>query len=144
MQIIGQDHYLDLQISFRNANLYLLTKTDIVIVEASGSYITFDELQNIFTYVSQMIIEYSITKLIFDQRKLTVCNQTSIEWLLTEWKNKIINKGLTKYRKIQPSDPTFCQKVDDVFLKVSTKITQTQSKHLDIQCCASLNEAIEN
>lgn len=144
MQMIGQDHYLNLQISFRNANLYLLTKSDIAIVEASGPYITYDEFRNIFSYITQMIIEYGITKLIFDQRKLMVCNQASVEWLVTEWKDKIIRHGLTRYRKILLSDPTFCQKIDDILLKVSTNFSQTQSKQLDIQCCESLNEAIEN
>ena len=51
MEVQTKKYELDLQITFKNANIYLVKDNPVAVIEASGAYITIDEFKKIFNHL---------------------------------------------------------------------------------------------
>lgn len=132
-----------LEKSFKHANvLRVADNTEVMIVEATTSYIPIEEFKLIFNYIGDSIAKEPATKLIFDKRKLTVFHQPSMEWYFVEWKEKMFDLGLKTHRKILPPDNVFKQSVKIGRERIKQIFPQGKYNDMDIQYSDSIEEAI--
>ncbi|ELR71373.1 hypothetical protein C900_02831 [Fulvivirga imtechensis AK7] len=144
MESTLQKPILNLDITFENANVYLVNSADAVLVEASGTYITNDEFKNIFHYVGSLVISNGIKKLVFDKRTLKIFHQPSMEWYFVVWKEKMYTHGLKTYRKILPQSSVFRESVRISQEKINKKYPNAKCHNMDIKYSETLEEAINN
>jgi hypothetical protein len=129
--------------SFKHANvLRVAGNAEVMIVEATTSYIPIEEFKLIFNYIGDSIAKEPATKLIFDKRKLTVFHQPSMEWYFVEWKEKMFDLGLKTHRKILPLDNVFKQSVKIGRERIKQIFPQGKYNDMDIQYSDSIEEAI--
>jgi hypothetical protein len=145
MQTLTMAPTLEEKKRFRHATVYIVKDAPTTaVVEATTNYIPIDQFKEIFEYVAELTKTEHLTKLIFDKRKLTVFHQPSMEWYFVEWKEEMAGLGMTKHRKILPSDDVFKQSVRIGREKLSKQYPKGKFHELDIQYANSLEEAILN
>lgn len=143
MEKVTKKHKLDLQTAFKNANIYLVKDTSTAVIEASGAYITMEEFKKVFSYMSDLIVEHGVKKLVFDKRELMVFHQPSMEWYFVEWKEKMFDHGLKTHRKILPQDLVFRESVKIGREKINKTYPHGKFHEMDIQYFETLEDAIE-
>ena len=144
MENFTKTHQLDLEMTFRNANVYMVMEEKAAIVQASGAYITINEFKEIFNFLTDMIISNGIGKLIFDKRELMVFHQPSMEWYFVVWKEKMFDHGLKTHRKILPKDPVFRQSVKIGRENINKAYPHGKFHQMDIKYFESIDDAIAN
>lgn len=138
--------YSDFQFveKFNHAEIYVWQEKKILLIVATSNYIPIEEFKTVFTQASEIISKYSITKVIFDKRKLSVFHQPSMEWYFTIWKEEIFLKyGVKTHRKILSDDNVFVQSVKLGRMKIERDYPDGKYKELDIQYADSIEEAVE-
>jgi hypothetical protein len=119
-------------------------KPEVAIISATSDYIPIDDFKETFNYITSIIKEEGITKLVFDKRKLKVFHQPSMEWYFIEWKEHVYELGLKTHRKILPEDSVFQRSVGLGRDKIAAKFPNGKYKLMDIQYAENLDAAIEN
>jgi hypothetical protein len=128
---------------YRNAIVSIVEENPtIAVVEATSTYIPIEQFKEVFNFISELIKEEKISKLIFDKRKLTVFHQPSMEWYFVEWKEKMFHEGLATHRKILPTDEIFRQSVKIGREKINKMFPKGKFHQLDIGYADTLEEAI--
>ena len=128
---------------FKHANILRVAQNkEVMIVEATTTYIPIEEFKAIFNYISESATQETVTKLIFDKRKLTVFHQPSMEWYFVEWKEKMFDLGLKTHRKILPQDEIFKQSVKIGREKIKSIFPNGKSLLMDIQYAETIEDAI--
>ncbi len=140
---ISTESKLQLQQSFKNAEVYTVDGQPTAVVKATGNYITIDEFKNIFNFIGSVVVDHSITKLIFDKTALNVFHQPSMEWYFVEWKEKMFDLGLKTHRKILPQDEVFKQSVKIGRDQINSKYPDGKFHQMDIQYFDTIDEAIK-
>ena len=120
----------------------ILEHPEVMIVEATGTYIPTEDFKIIFNYIAESLKGKKFKKLIFDKRKLSVFNQSSMEWYFSEWKDKVYELGLTTHRKILPDNKVFIQSVAIGRENIAKKFPSGKFLKMDIQYSKSLEDAI--
>lgn len=129
---------------FENEYAEIKCQKGVSLVRAKHSYIPMKEFKELFINVESLIEEWSLTKLIFDKRKLTVFHQPSMEWYFIEWKEKVYDLGLQTHRKILPKDPVFRECVKLGRIKIYNQNKDKKFNLMDIAYSNSIEEAIKN
>jgi hypothetical protein len=130
---------------FKHATVYTVTGSSAVaVVQANVNYIPLEPFKEIFTFIGELAKKKSLTKLIFDKRKLTVFHQPSMEWYFIEWKEKMYDQGLRTHRKILPADDVFRQSVRIGREKINAAYPQRKFNLMDIQYNETVEDAILN
>ena len=79
---------------FKHASVFISEEVPgTAIVEATANYIPLERFKEIFEFIGEIAVEYALTKLVFDKRKLSVFHQPSMEWYFVEWKEKMFEGG---------------------------------------------------
>lgn len=144
MMNVVMESNLILEKTFKHAVLSRVSENpDILIVEATTSYIPIEEFKAIFNAIGDCVAKQPVSKLIFDKRKLTVFHQPSMEWYFVEWKEKMFDLGLRTHRKILPNDEVFKQSVKIGRDKIKKNFPNGKYTQMDIQYSNTLEEAIE-
>ena len=116
----------------------------VAVVEATSAYIPIKEFKEAFTSIGEMVARQKITKLIFDKRKLSVFHQPSMEWYFVEWKEKMLDSGLSTHRKLLPADNVFRESVKIGRAKINKAYPNGRFHNMDIAYAESLEDAIKN
>lgn len=135
---------LNIEKTFKNAEVYTVKSSHTALVRATGTYITIDEFKKVFEYIGELVEKNKITKLVFDKTKLSVFHQPSMEWYFVEWKEKMYELGLKTHRKILPNDPVFRQSVKIGREQIAMKHPKGKFNLMDIGYAESLEDAIKN
>lgn len=65
---------------FKHASVFISEEVPgTAIVEATANYIPLERFKEIFEFIGEIAVEYALTKLVFDKRKLSVFHQPSME-----------------------------------------------------------------
>lgn len=85
-----------------------------------------------------------MNRLVFDKRELTLFHQPSMEWYLTELKEKMYDKGLRIHHKILPKDCVFreCVKLDRK--KIYSEHPKAKFNLMDIAYANTIEEALND
>ncbi len=134
---------IELQKSFKNADVLTVKNTKTAIVSATGTYITIEEFKSIFQFIGDLVKKHGIDKLVFDKRKLNVFHQPSMEWYFVEWKEKMFDLGLKTHRKILPDNAVFRQSVKIGREQINSKYPKGKFHQMDIAYFDDLDSAIE-
>jgi hypothetical protein len=128
---------------FKHATIYMVPQSPgTAVVEATASYIPFEQFKEIFNFIGEFNQTKNITRLIFDKRKLSVFHQPSMEWYFVEWKEKMFDAGLKTHRKILPQDDVFRQSVRIGRDKINKAYPSKKFQQMDIQYAETMEEAL--
>jgi hypothetical protein len=128
---------------FKHASIYRIPEQpNVAVVEATATYIPLEQFKEIFSFIGELASSKTITKLIFDKRKLSVFHQPSMEWYFVEWKEKMFDVGLKTHRKILPQDDVFRQSVRIGREKINKMYPLKKFNQMDIQYAESIEEAL--
>lgn len=130
---------------FRNAVVFTVSdEPTIAVVEATTAYIPIEQFKEIFNFISELVTNDKITKLIFDKRKLEVFHQPSMEWYFVEWKEKMFHAGLRTHRKLLPKNEVFRHSVKIGRDKICEAFPEGKFHQMDIAYAETLEDAIKN
>ncbi len=93
--------------SSKHATISFLPYEKAAICTVNTAYIPMAEFQQLFEIAGELVKQESITKFIFDKRKLIAFHQPSMEWYHLVWKEEMYNYGLRSHRKLLPEDKMF-------------------------------------
>lgn len=135
--------YSERQRKFKHASIAVV-KADqaTLLVTATTTYIPIDQFKAIFNEIGFWVAELKIQKLIFDKRELTVFHQPSMEWYFVDWKERMLEIGLTRHVKILPPDEVFRQSVRIGRNKINDTYPNGKFHTMEILYAESLEEAI--
>lgn len=135
--------YQERKKEFKHASVAVV-KADqaILLVTATTRYIPIDQFKAIFNEIGLWVEDLKIQKLIFDKRQLTVFHQPSMEWYFVDWKERMLEIGLTRHVKILPPDEVFRQSVKIGRNKINDTFPNGKFHTMEILYAESLEEAI--
>lgn len=132
----------ELMFEIRYARVYANQEKGIVICELLTDYIPIDDFKEVFAEISKVIEKGKYEKFIFDKRSLRAFHQPSMEWYFLHWKNKMLELGLSKHRKILPEEKWFEKMVMIAKEQIMKNNPDNIIHLLDIKYCDSIEEAI--
>jgi hypothetical protein len=139
---IIEEYRFNLELEFRYAKVYANSEKGIIICELLTDYIPIDDFIYTFHQISAIVEGGKYEKFIFDKRSLRAFHQPSMEWYFLNWKNKMLELGLRKHRKILPEEKWF-EKMVMIAKEQIIKNNPDNIIHLlDIKYCHSIEEAI--
>ncbi|MFD2201571.1 hypothetical protein [Shivajiella indica] len=139
---IIEDYNFKLEFEIRYAKVYANSDKGILICELLTDYIPIDDFISTFNQISEIVEAGKFEKFIFDKRSLRAFHQPSMEWYFLNWKNKMLDLGLRKHRKILPEEKWF-EKMVMIAKEQIVKNNPDNIIHLlDIKYCDSIEEAI--
>ena len=113
-----------------------------IICELLKDYVPIEDFKVIFYQISDIVKEGDYTKFIFDKRSLRAFHQPTMEWYFIHWKQEMLQYGITKHRKILPSEKWFEKMVQIAKSQILQNYPSNIIDQLDIQYCDSIEEAI--
>ncbi|WP_291780663.1 hypothetical protein [Cecembia sp.] len=139
---IIEENNFQLKFETRYAKVYANTDRGMVICELLSDYIPIEDFKETFKNISSIVESGKYEKFIFDKRSLRAFHQPSMEWYFLNWKNKMLELGLQKHRKILPEEKWF-EKMVMIAKEQILKNNPDNIIHLlDIRYCNSIEEAI--
>jgi hypothetical protein len=132
----------ELMFEIRYARVYANKEKGIIICELLTDYIPIDDFKQVFAEISKVIESGKYEKFIFDKRSLRAFHQPSMEWYFLNWKNKMLELGLSKHRKILPEEKWFEKMVMIAKEQIMKNNPDNIIHLLDIKYCNSIEEAI--
>ncbi|WP_194976905.1 hypothetical protein [Aquiflexum lacus] len=132
----------ELIFEIRYARVYANQKKGIIICELLTDYIPIDDFKEVFAEISKIVESGNYEKFIFDKRSLRAFHQPSMEWYFLNWKNKMLELGLSKHRKILPEEKWFEKMVMIAKEQIMKNNPDNIIHLLDIKYCNSIEEAI--
>ncbi|RAW03489.1 hypothetical protein [Pseudochryseolinea flava] len=135
--------YQERRKDFKHASIALAdAHQGTLLVTATATYIPIDQFKSIFNEIAHWVEKYSIQKLIFDKRQLTVFHQPSMEWYFVDWKERMYAAGLTRHVKILPQDEVFRQSVRIGRNKINEAYPNGKFHTMEILYAETLEEAV--
>jgi hypothetical protein len=139
---IIEENRFKLELELRYAKVYANSEKGIIICELLTDYIPIDDFIETFHQITKIVEAGKFDKFIFDKRSLRAFHQPSMEWYFLNWKNKMLELGLKKHRKILPEEKWF-EKMVMIAKDQILKHNPDNIIHLlDIKYCDSIEEAI--
>ncbi|RPA68923.1 hypothetical protein EF405_10260 [Cyclobacteriaceae bacterium YHN15] len=139
---IIEENNFKLEFDFRYAKVYANSEKGMIICELLTDYIPIDDFIYTFNQISTIVEDGKFEKFIFDKRSLRAFHQPSMEWYFLNWKNKMLELGIKKHRKILPEEKWF-EKMVMIAKEQILKNNPDNIIHLlDIKYCDSIEEAI--
>lgn len=130
---------------FKHASVFISEEVPgTAIVEATANYIPLERFKEIFEFIGEIAVEYALTKLVFDKRKLSVFHQPSMEWYFVEWKEKMFDMGLRTHRKLLPDDDVFRQSARIGREKINRDYPDKRFHQMDIKYVSTIEEALHS
>lgn len=126
----------------RDARVYADHKKGMIICELLTEYIPIEDFKEIFREISIIVENGKFEKFIFDKRSLRAFHQPTMEWYFLHWKNKMLEFGLSKHRKILPHEKWFEKMVMIAKDQIIKNNPDNIIHLLDIKYCDSIEEAI--
>lgn len=139
---IIEENNFKLEFEFRYAKVYANSERGIIICELLTDYIPIDDFIYTFNQISTIVEEGKFEKFIFDKRSLRAFHQPSMEWYFLNWKNKMLELGIKKHRKILPEEKWFEKMVMIAKEQILKNNPENIIHLLDIKYCNSIEEAI--
>jgi hypothetical protein len=139
---IIEENNFKLEFEFRYAKVYANSEKGMIICELLTDYIPIDDFINTFNQISAIVEAGKYEKFIFDKRSLRAFHQPSMEWYFLNWKNKMLELGLKKHRKILPEEKWFEKMVMIAKEQILKNNPENIIHLLDIKYCDSIEEAI--
>ncbi|WP_373492872.1 hypothetical protein [Aquiflexum sp.] len=132
----------ELMFEIKYAKVFANQEKGMIICELLTDYIPIDDFKEVFNEISKIVENGKYEKFIFDKRSLRAFHQPSMEWYFLNWKNKMLELGLYKHRKILPEEKWF-EKMVMIAKEQIIKNNPDNIIHLlDIKYCNSIEEAI--
>jgi hypothetical protein len=139
---IIEENNFQLKFETRYAKVYANADRGMVICELLSDYIPIEDFKETFRNITSIVESGKYEKFIFDKRSLRAFHQPSMEWYFLNWKNKMLELGLQKHRKILPEEKWF-EKMVMIAKEQILKNNPDNIIHLlDIKYCDSIEEAI--
>jgi len=132
----------ELLFEVRDARVYANHKKGMIICELMTDYIPIDDFKEVFNEISRIVENGKFEKFIFDKRSLRAFHQPTMEWYFLNWKNKMLEFGLSKHRKILPEEKWFEKMVMIAKDQIIKNNPDNIIHLLDIKYCESIEEAI--
>jgi hypothetical protein len=132
----------ELLFEVRDARVYANHKKGTIICELMTDYIPIDDFKDVFNEISRIVENGKFEKFIFDKRSLRAFHQPTMEWYFLHWKNKMLEFGLSKHRKILPEEKWFEKMVMIAKDQIIKNNPDNIIHLLDIKYCESIEEAI--
>jgi hypothetical protein len=132
----------ELLFEVRDARVYANHKKGMIICELMTDYIPIDDFKDVFNEISRIVENGKFEKFIFDKRSLRAFHQPTMEWYFLNWKNKMLEFGLSKHRKILPEEKWFEKMVMIAKDQIIKNNPDNIIHLLDIKYCESIEEAI--
>jgi hypothetical protein len=132
----------ELLFEVRDARVYANHKKGMIICELMTDYIPIDDFKEVFKEISGIVENGKFDKFIFDKRSLRAFHQPTMEWYFLHWKNKMLEFGLSKHRKILPEEKWFEKMVMIAKDQIIKNNPDNIIHLLDIKYCGSIEEAI--
>lgn len=139
---IIEENNFKLEFEFRYAKVYANSEKGMIICELLTDYIPIDDFIYTFNQISAIVEAGKYEKFIFDKRSLRAFHQPSMEWYFLNWKNKMLELGLKKHRKILPEEKWFEKMVMIAKEQILKNNPENIIHLLDIKYCDSIEEAI--
>jgi hypothetical protein len=139
---IIEENNFKLEFEFRYAKVYANSEKGMIICELLTDYIPIDDFINTFNQISAIVEAGKYEKFIFDKRSLRAFHQPSMEWYFLNWKNKMLELGIKKHRKILPEEKWFEKMVMIAKEQILKNNPENIIHLLDIKYCDSIEEAI--
>jgi O-methyltransferase involved in polyketide biosynthesis len=117
-------------------------ENSFIICESLTSYLPVEEFKEFFEQMTPIIKEHQISKFIFDKRSLRAFHQPTMEWYFVEWKQKLMDSGLTVHRKILPDEGWFKKAVQAGRASIEKSHPDFPFDKLDIQYFNSIDDCI--
>lgn len=131
-----------LLLDLRYAKVYSNSDKGIIICKLLTDYIPIEDFKDTFNQISEIVEKGKFEKFIFDKRALRAFHQPSMEWYFLNWKNKMLELGIDKHRKILPEEKWF-EKMVMIAKEQILKNNPDNIIHLlDIKYCDSIEQAI--
>jgi hypothetical protein len=124
------------------AKVYANQEKGMIICELLTDYIPIDDFKATFSQISKIVENGKYKKFIFDKRSLRAFHQPSMEWYFLNWKNKMLDLGLSQHRKILPEEKWFEKMVMIAKEQIMKNNPDNIIHLLDIKYCSSIEEAI--
>ncbi|MFC0264750.1 hypothetical protein [Fontibacter flavus] len=132
----------ELLLDLRYAKVYANSEKGIIICKLLTDYIPIEDFKDTFNQISGIVEKGKFDKFIFDKRALRAFHQPSMEWYFLNWKNKMLELGIDKHRKILPEEKWF-EKMVMIAKEQILKNNPDNIIHLlDIKYCDSIEQAI--
>jgi hypothetical protein len=134
----------DFELAFEEkyARVLINVEKKMVICELLADYIPIDDFKETFYRIGDLVKEGDFQKFIFDKRSLRAFHQPTMEWYFIHWKSEMLKYGVTKHRKILPSEKWFEKMVQIAKAQILQNYPENIIDQLDIQYCDSIEEAI--
>jgi hypothetical protein len=139
---IIEENNFKLEFDFRYAKVYANSEKGMIICELLTDYIPIDDFIYTFNQISTIVEDGKFEKFIFDKRSLRAFHQPSMEWYFLNWKNKMLELGIKKHRKILPEEKWFEKMVMIAKEQILKNNPDNIIDLLDIKYCDSIEEAI--
>jgi len=132
----------ELMFEIKYARVYANQEKGIIICELLTDYIPIEDFKEVFHQITKIVEKGKYEKFIFDKRSLRAFHQPSMEWYFLHWKNKMLELGLDKHRKILPEEKWFEKMVMIAKEQIMKNNPDNIIHLLDIKYCNSIEEAI--
>ncbi|EKB48801.1 hypothetical protein [Cecembia lonarensis] len=139
---IIEENNFKLKFETRYARVYANDDQGMIICELLADYIPIEDFKETFKHISSIVEAGKFEKFIFDKRSLRAFHQPSMEWYFLNWKNKMLELGLQKHRKILPEEKWFEKMVMIAKEQILKNNPENIIHLLDIKYCDSIEEAI--
>lgn len=137
-----QSNNFEMLFEARYAKVYANQEKETIICELLADYIPIDDFKETFNQITSIVENGKYEKFIFDKRSLRAFHQPSMEWYFLHWKNKMLEHGLSKHRKILPEEKWFEKMVMIAKEQIMKNNPDNIIDKLDIRYCNSIEEAI--
>jgi hypothetical protein len=125
----------------KHAHIYYYPQQTIVVLTLASTYVPLEHFKNALNIIKELADQEKITKMILDKSALRIFHQPSMEWYHVIWKEEMLTKGLSTYRKILPEDPLFETSVKIGREKIIKENPGFDLSKFDIVYCRTLQEA---
>ena len=140
---IIEEYNFDLKFETRYARVYANHDKGQIICELLADYIPIEDFKDTFNHITTVVTSGNFNKFIFDKRALRAFHQPSMEWYFLNWKNKMLELGIDKHRKILPDEKWFAKMVAIAKEQILKNNPDNIIHLLDIKYCDSIEEAIQ-
>jgi hypothetical protein len=126
-----------------HATISSIESLPVAICTVTAAYIPMAEFEQLLKIAGELIKRTTITKFIFDKRKLTAFHLPSMEYYHLVWKVEMYKHGLKSHRKLLPNDKVFQHYVQEARKKIRREYPWFDFEKYDIVYCNSIEEALE-
>lgn len=139
---IIEENNFELMFEMRYARVYANPEKGMLICELLADYVPIEDFKDTFNHITSIAEGGKFEKFIFDKRALRAFHQPSMEWYFLNWKNKMLEFGINKHRKILPEEKWFEKMVMIAKDQIIKNNPDNIIHLLDIKYCNSIEEAI--